>query len=244
MKNGKFALIGFLLAGCAAQQNHRETQSPEVLINMAESMKKSGQVTSALSMYEQALISNPKHVKAAVGLATLLTHLERYDQAITVLENYLTKYPHLEESDDIRKELGKVYIAAHKPVEGIKHYQEILQHDPEDIWAMTGLGVCLDLNAQYGLAQTWYRKALEKSPDNMKILSNYGLSLALSGNYQESLDVLVPLSKNPEATVNVRHNLATAYALSGKKDLAHKFYMADLTPEEANRNLKKLDMMH
>lgn len=245
MKTGKYILMGILLSGCSAQQKHRETKSPETLIHMAESLKKSGQITSALHMYEQALVSNPNHVGAKLGMVATLREMKRHDQAITLLQNHLVKNTQLEEpkSEEIMRELGKTYIVAHMPAEGIKHYQEMLKLYPNDVWAMTGMGICLDLDAQYGLAQTWYKKALEKSPDNMKILSNYGLSLALSGNYQESLDILIPLSQSPEATANVRHNLATAYALSGKPELARKIYNEDLKPEEAERNLSRFGLM-
>lgn len=226
------------LIGCTTQDKVRATKSPEALTRMADSMKKSGDHLTAIHFYEQALQSNPDYADARLKLTALYIDAKQYDQAIDSLEAELKRNPN---SQIASKELGKTYITAQLPEKGITHYKKMIHQYPDDPWALSGLAVCLDLDGQHGIAQGWYHKALEKDPRNVKIKSSLGLSLAISGNPQEAIDILLPLSQGSETNANVRHNLAIAYALNGNKELARTTFANDLTPEQIENNMLMLE---
>ena len=58
---------------------------------------------------------------------------------------------------------------------------------------LTNKAIALDLLKQHTQAQELYKQALADSPGDPVILSNYGLSLALSGNKAEANKVIAPL---------------------------------------------------
>jgi Flp pilus assembly protein TadD len=73
----------------------------------------------------------------------------------------------------------------------------------------------LDMMGRHAEAQARYRQGIEIAPDFVALRSNYGLSLAISGQPQEAIAQLVPLIGSRGADGRVRQNLAFAYAMNG-----------------------------
>lgn len=124
--------------------------------------------------------------------------------------------------------------------EEIKTYKSLLAIDNANAAAMNGLGVCLDIKGQHDEAQSWYRKALQETPNDANIKSNLGLSLALGKKTQESISILLPLSQETSPSSNVLHNLAIAYALSGQVGKAREIFAKELNSKEVEANLATL----
>ena len=55
------------------------------------------------------------------------------------------------------------------------------------------LGVVLDMQGRHAEAQARYRQGIELAPDFVALRTNFGLSLAISGQPQEAITQLVPL---------------------------------------------------
>ena len=78
-----------------------------------------------------------------------------------------------------------------------------------------------------GSAVKTYQRIVEENPSSDS-LSNYGVALALSGDFDSAIDKhLQAIEKNPN-NPTYRLNLADAYDLSGKKDMATQSYQAVL----------------
>jgi tetratricopeptide (TPR) repeat protein len=131
-----------------------------------------------------------------------------------------------------------VFLAQHKPAEANVEFYGALQHLPGDTRALNGAGVALDNLGRHEDAQLYYQRGLAIAPDDRTMRNNYGLSLALAGDYAQAVAVLRPLVDEPGATARNRQNLALALALSGNRAEAAKVARVDLDTASVNNNLR------
>lgn len=229
-------ILGIYLSSCSPNRKD-DNKSPEALFRVAESLRTSGDYTSAARLYDQAITSNPKYSQARLALGKTLRTTKDYDEAITVFKDELTYNP---KSLDAYKELGKTYISADMGEEGVQAYTQLLEINATDPWGLNGLAICHDLCGRHSEAQEHYEKALHELPSNINIQSNYGLSLALAGKHDESIEYLESIKSKTVPTPNLKHNLAVAYALAGKHDKSRDLFAKDLSPVEVEQNLSSL----
>ena len=78
---------------------------------------------------------------------------------------------------------------------------------------------------------------MQGSPDNIAPRTNLGLSLILSMQYAEGLEVLRAVAADPRAGIASRQSLAFAYAIAGDMAAAEVVALVDLAPEAAQINL-------
>ena len=132
--------------------------------------------------------------------------------------------------------LGRVYLSKHLPKEALAEFQSALAADPQQVRALNGAGIALDLLGRAREAQKSYRAALTIKPDDRAVRSNLGLSLALSGDYDQAIAELSKLTLDPGATSRMRHNLALALGLKGDDAAAAKVEHADLDDKTIAEN--------
>lgn len=92
-------------------------------------------------------------------------------------------------------------------------------------------------------AQTQYEMALKLSPGEPSVLSNLGLSYALSHDLPHAEQVLREAVANPRADMRERQNLALVLALRGKFAEAEQVSQRDLAPEQARENVASIRQM-
>ncbi|HSD05366.1 MAG TPA: tetratricopeptide repeat protein [Nitrosopumilaceae archaeon] len=71
--------------------------------------------------------------------------------------------------------------------DAILHYERTLEHEPENIHALTNTGSALANLGRYDDALLYYDKVLEIDPNNLAALHNKGNVLADLGNFQEAI---------------------------------------------------------
>ena len=71
----------------------------------------------------------------------------------------------------------------------------------------------------------------------MLLRNNLGLSLALSGQYAEAIELLRAIVDEPGAKARNRQNLALAYGLAGDLTAAERISRLDLDEEAVQNNL-------
>jgi len=87
------------------------------------------------------------------------------------------------------------------------------------------------------------RATLKLAPEDPGVLSNLGLSYALSRNLKEAEAVLRRAVARPGVQPRVRQNLALVVGLQGRYQEAEDIARADLPPEEAAANIAYLREM-
>jgi Flp pilus assembly protein TadD len=174
--------------------------------------------------------ANSKDRDAAFYYARALRSLEQNAQALAVLQNAV-----LIHQDD--RELLGAYGRALADNGRLREAEEVLSraHSPErpDWRILSAQGTVADRMGEHARAQQIYQTALKLAPNEPTIMSNYGLSLALSRNLPEAERVLAEAAASERADARVRQNLVLVLGLQGRFAEAETLARRDQSPAEA-----------
>ena len=115
--------------------------------------------------------------------------------------------------------------------------------DKPDWRVLNAQGAVLDQMGNNAEARRYYETALKIAPEEPAILSNLGLSYALSKNLTRAEATLRRANADQRAEPKVRQNLALVLALQGKFEEAERITVADLPPDQARSNVAYLREM-
>lgn len=148
-------------------------------------------------------------------------------------------------SHEILMEYGRSLMAQGKAADAVGAFVRAADFAPENEAApLAALGVAFDQTAEHLKAQKAYRYALERQPDRTSTLSNYGLSLALTGNLADAETQLRKAASLPDADIRVRQNLALILGLQGRyEEMAQVDPNAPRRTIEANREVLRQMML-
>jgi len=183
---------------------------------------------------------NPADADAAMGYAQALRATDQRAQAVAVLEQATIRNPHnmpllgaygraLAEVGDYNQALD-VLSRAHTP-------------DNPDWRVLNAQGAVLDQLGRHAEAQRHYSAALKIVPDEPSVLSNLGLSYALTKDLKRAEATLRQAVARPDAAPKVRQNLALVVGLEGRFAEAETIARADLPPDQAAANVSYLRQM-
>jgi Flp pilus assembly protein TadD len=184
--------------------------------------------------------SSPGEKVASINYARALRALTRYSEAAAVMESAAVKAPH-----DF--EVLGAYGKALADVGQLEQAKEVLasSYTPErpDWTIMSVQGAVADRLGDHQGAQTFYRGALKIAPGEPSVLSNLGLSYALTKQLPEAEAALREASASPRADARVRQNLALVLALEGKFAEAEQISRQDMTAQAASANVAAIRQM-
>lgn len=228
MKSRLFSLItagSFLLVcGCVNDVSKSRKMSAESMIRIAQKARNAGNSEAATNFYNRALKINPKSWKAYLGLAEVYIDTNLLDGAM----EYIHKAEALS-APRARSHYLKGKIAL---LRGDSKTAESLFKKSGSIDSLNGLGALYDDREEHQKAQQYYKKVISKDPNYIDAYNNLGLSLLLSGKYNEAIFYLENACSLPDADVTYRSNLALAYGLSGDLDKARSIYSQDFEGDE------------
>jgi Flp pilus assembly protein TadD len=115
--------------------------------------------------------------------------------------------------------------------------------DQPDWRILSVQGAVLDQMGRHDDARRYYASALKIVPDEPSVLSNLGLSYALSKDLKRAEETLRRASANGAIDRRVRQNLALVVGLQGRFPEAETIARADLPPAEAAANVAYLRQM-
>ena len=182
----------------------------------------------------------PGDAEAAIGYAQALRATDQHAQAVAVLETATIRNPHnmpllgaygraLAEAGDYNQALD-VLSRAHTP-------------DNPDWRVLNAQGAVLDQLGRHVEAQQHYSAAVKITPDEPSVLSNLGLSYALTKDLQRAEATLRKAVGRPGVAPRVRQNLALVVGLQGRFAEAETIARADLPADEAAANVSYLRQM-
>lgn len=174
--------------------------------------------------------ANPKDRNAALNYARALRALEQNAQALAVLQNAVLVF-----QDD--RELLGAYGRSLADNGRLREADDVLSraHSPErpDWRILSAQGTVADQLGEHERAQQIYQAALRLAPNESTIMSNYGLSLALSRKLPEAERVLTEAAASEGADARVRQNLVLVLGLQGRFTEAETMARRDQSPAEA-----------
>ncbi len=198
-------------------------------LHLADTALAGGAPTIALQVCDELLAMDPRNTGALVRRGEALSDLGRSSEAKASFTMAIDADP---ENLRALDGLGRLRLAD-DPAAAEALFARAMTRDPNDVIALSDLGVARDMQGHHAAAQQAYRMALNAAPASVAVQVNLGLSLALSGDATGAIKLLQPLAAASNAAPRVRQNLALALALSGRKNEALNVLGRDLTPDQA-----------
>lgn len=184
--------------------------------------------------------ANSKDAEAAIRYAQALRGTGQRAQAVAVLEQASIQNPH-----------NRTLLGAYgRALADVGNYSQALDvlgraHSPDDPdWRiLSAQGAVLDQVGRHEEAQRYYASALKMVPEEPSILSNLGLSYALSKDLIKAESTLRKASTRSASDPRVRQNLALVLGLQGRFSEAEELARGDLSPDQATANVAYLRQM-
>jgi tetratricopeptide (TPR) repeat protein len=206
----------------------------------------SGQLNRAVTEAEALLKQNPDNLDARRVLGRIYTRLIGDTQTNKVDENMLKKsieqYKIISEKDkndlESRVILGRLYLAAHNSVDAEKVYKSVLEVEPDNEEALTGLAQVYSGLGDTKGAIEMLRRASEKNP-NIRSLGALATFYEQTNDYAsaaETLKRMIPLAPDNN---RIKRSLAQDLLYSDKIDESLALYkeIAAEDPRDPNVQL-------
>jgi Flp pilus assembly protein TadD len=184
--------------------------------------------------------ANPADPDAAVRYAQALRAVGQRAQAAAVLEQAAI---HNSENRIVLGAYGRALADNGSYQQALDVLNRAHTQDQPDWRILSVQGAVLDQMGRHGDAQRHYASALRLMPDEPSVLSNLGLSYALSKNLKEAEVTLRRAGAQPGAEPKVRQNLALVVGLQGRFQEAEAIAKGELSPVEAAANVAYLRQM-
>jgi Flp pilus assembly protein TadD len=228
-------LIATAAAGCGTIQ-----QALPTVTGANAAPAPTGDPRQVLNAWGERYRANPRDPEAAINYAQSLRATGQRAQAAAVLEQ-----ASLHNTGNM--ELAGAYGRALADVGKLDQALEVLNRahlpDRPDWRVLNVQGVVLDQLGRHQEAQSYYGTALRIAPDEPAVLSNLGLSYALSKKLPEAEATLKRASAGRSADPRVRQNLALVVGLQGRLPEAEAIASADLPADQAAANVAYLKQM-
>jgi Flp pilus assembly protein TadD len=184
--------------------------------------------------------NDPGGKAISISYARALRSLGRFTQAVAVMQSAAVKAP---KDMEVLGAYGKALADAGQLTQAADVLSRSYTPEEPNWSSMSTQGSIADQLGDHAQAQKYYHDALQLAPNRPEILSNLGLSYALSKRLPEAEQTLRQAAAQPTADRRVRDNLALVLALEGKFAEAQQVNERDMTPEAAAANVAAVRQM-
>jgi len=184
--------------------------------------------------------ADPTKVDVALHYAQALRATGQRAQAVAVLERLSMQNPH---DKIVLGEYGRALADAGDYEQALDVLGRAHSPDQPDWRLLSAQGAVLDQLGRHAEAQRYYQTALKIVPDEPTVLSNLGLSYALSKDLPNAEATLRRAAEHRSVDPRVRQNLALVIGLQGRFAEAEQIASADLPPDQAAANVAYLRKM-
>lgn len=203
------------------------------LMRAGDTTRASGDLPSAVTFYRRAHAMAPDQAAPLIRLGETLASLGAQNEAAESFRSAIERDP---KDADAHRGLGNALLALHQPTLAIQTFNTAVALKP-DARCFNGIGVANDMTGNHRAAQTAYQQGLQLNSGNLQLQNNLALSLMLSGDYPEAVEILRAIITDPAATPRHRQNLAMAHGLAGDIKEAARISRMDLEEAAVQNNL-------
>lgn len=175
----------------------------------------------------------PNDPRIAIAYAHALRQTGQRAQAAAVLQQSSLKNP---KNTEVLGAYGRALADIGQFSQALQVLSKAHTPDQPDWRVLNAQGAVHDQLGQDAEARRYYETALRIVPNEPSVLSNLGLSYALSKDLVRAEEVL-RRANGPNADPKIRQNLGLVLALQGKLEESQRVTAGLLTPEEAQQNL-------
>jgi Flp pilus assembly protein TadD len=240
-----YAIRAAVLAAAVCLSGCQSSSGPQdVTASIGATAPQSGQSKAekqrAVEAWGRQYDRHPDDRATALNYAMALRATAEYAQATAVLQRLAIKYPR---DTEVLGAYGKALADSGR----LREAAEVLPraHTPDrPNWSiLSAQGSVADQLGDHEQAQAYYTAALKIAPAQPYVLSNLGLSYALSKKLPQAEKALQEAAAQQGADSRVRQNLSLVLALEGKFDSAEKVSRRDLSPKDAAANVAAIRRM-
>jgi Flp pilus assembly protein TadD len=228
------AVIALSVAGCTTTGSSGDVTGSITPMNRPATDAEWRRVAAA---WGERYRADPKDAQAAIHYAQALRATEQRDTAVAVLERASIENPH-------DRELLGAYGRA---LADVGRYEQALgvlsrAHTPDNPdWRILNVqGAVLDQLRRHAEARHNYSNALKIKPNDPSVLSNLGLSYALTNDLKKAEDTLRLAVAQPGAAAKVKQNLALVVAMEGRIPEAENIARYGVPPAQGDANVAYL----
>jgi Flp pilus assembly protein TadD len=225
-----------LLAGCA---NPKAATDPVTTGSIAQPLTQED-FDNAVAYWGERYKADEKAREPALNYAAALQRTGRNEQALAVLQRAVIHHPN---DRDVLAAYGKSLAATGKFEMAIQTIRKAQTPDQPDWKLLSAEAAILDQIGRNDEARRLYARALDLSPNEPSVLSNFGMSYVLTGDLASAENLLRQAVAAPGADSRVRQNLALVVGLQGRFDEAERIAGEELAPEQAKANIAYLREM-
>jgi Flp pilus assembly protein TadD len=233
------AAIAAAAAGCQTISPSAETTGTLPLAAAAASPSDAAWRRD-LDGYGAQYHADPTKVDVALHYAQALRATSQRAQAVAVLERLSMQNPN---NKTVLGEYGRALAEAGDYDQALDVLGRAHSPDQPDWHVLSAQGAVLDQLGRHAEAQRYYQTALKIVPNEPSVLSNLGLSYALSKDLPNAEATLRRAAEYRSADPRVRQNLALVVGLQGRFAEAEQIASADLPPDQAAANVAYLRKM-
>jgi Flp pilus assembly protein TadD len=195
---------------------------------------------SEMESWGERYRARPSDPDAAIHYAQALRAVGQRAQAAAVLEQSAINNP---ENKVLLGAYGRALADNGSYEQALDVLNRAHSQDQPDWRILSVQGAVLDQMGRHSDAQRHYASALRLMPEEPSVLSNLGLSYALSKNLPAAEATMRRAAAQPGAEPKVRQNLALVVGLQGRFQEAETIAKGDLSPAEASANVAYLRQM-
>jgi Flp pilus assembly protein TadD len=233
------ALIAAATAGCTSTRGAEVTGSVP-LAPPAPGDRSDAEWRRDVEVYGQQYRGNPTNLEVTLRFAQALRATGQRAQAVAVLQRASLTNPR---NKIVLGEYGRALAEAGDYQQAFDVLGRAHTPDQPDWHILSAQGAVLDQMGRHAEAQRYYLTALKIIPDEPSVLSNLGLSYALSHDLKNAEETLQRAAKHQPVDPRVRQNLALVVGLQGRFAEAEDIARADLPPDQAAANVAYLRQM-
>lgn len=206
-------ITSLLVMSCASQPSldaeNEEGFTIDELKSSAEMATYAGAYRDALLKYQAILRKEPENIKALNGVGESLMAAEQPERAILYFERALKVEP---SNVDARKGRALSWLMQAKYADAKISLLNLVGDGVVDWRVWNGLGVIADLDAEYDVATSYYKRAIDAEPGNAMLYNNLGYSQIMGHSYAEAESTLNEALLYAPGNQRIMNNLAMAIA--------------------------------
>jgi Flp pilus assembly protein TadD len=229
-------VLSLAAAGCTSMPS----MPPEPTGSLATESRSEAEWRKDMAVWGRRYEANPRDPEAAMRYAQALRAIGQRAQAAAVLEQAALNNG---ENPALLGAYGRALADNGNFPQALDVLQRAHTPDQPDWRILSVQGAVLDQMGRHKEAQQHYASALRLMPDEPSVLSNLGLSYALSKNLPQAEAMLRRAAAQRGAEPKVRQNLALVVGLQGRFPEAEAIARGDLSPTEAAANVAYLRQM-
>ena len=181
-----------------------------VMVRIADAYHKLNDSDNAIDFYEQSLAIKPYDPFALLGLGNVYYAQHNDEKALECFEKLLAK--NTSHNVVLMTMIGNIYRRRKEYDRAMDHYENALELDPRNNFALFGMGDCFRGKLDIEKAVFWWGKILDQEPENQTLWTRVGDALVSLGRLDEAV-------QHYNSSLRVDHDL---YAVLGLARVARK----------------------